>query len=217
MNMKIFGAALAVLVIALAVFAVWQISSNDLEFRVVASDSMEPAIHKGDVILISGASLSSLKVGDIIAFGQGKVYNTSRIIEVLPEGFRTKGDADNNANIVIANRQDVLGKVLFAVPYMGHIGSFVRTPMGFALMILIPAVLIIFYEALKIKREIDKERKSRKKEEEIYYLGYKEHKHHAPEEEKHAKFTHLKENLEEEASVHAQDERKEESEERNGN
>ncbi|MEK9181901.1 MAG: hypothetical protein AAB786_02660, partial [Patescibacteria group bacterium] len=59
---------------------------------------------------------------------------------------------------------DIHGKVLLDVPYFGYIIDLARKPLGFIVLIILPAVIVIFDEGAKIFREI---KKMRKKEEVI--------------------------------------------------
>jgi signal peptidase len=157
MAKKALGAVIIALVLIIALFTFWQINARQIEFKTVISGSMSPAINTGDVVAIAKANVSELKAGDIITFGQ-TTYTTHRIINVTAEGFLTKGDANEDPDITGVKREDVVGKVVFTVPYLGYLGYFVRTPLGFAVFILIPGALIIISEALKIRTEVGKKK-----------------------------------------------------------
>jgi len=47
-------------------------------------------------------------------------------------------------------KENVIGKAIFTIPYIGYIGYFVRTPIGFILLIVIPATLLIIQETRNI-------------------------------------------------------------------
>jgi hypothetical protein len=49
-----------------------------------------------------------------------------------------------------------MGKVLFDVPFAGYAINFARKPIGFAIIIIIPALVIIGDEVKKIISEIKK-------------------------------------------------------------
>ncbi|MDO8335781.1 MAG: hypothetical protein Q7T74_03320, partial [Candidatus Saccharibacteria bacterium] len=57
--------------------------------------------------------------------------------------------------------KDVIGRVAIAVPYVGFILDFARQPIGFSLLILLPALMIIFAEIEKVWIEIKARRKNR--------------------------------------------------------
>jgi signal peptidase I len=155
---KIIGAVIIAVVRIIALFALWQINARQIEFKTVISGSMSPAINTGDVVAIEKVNISGLKAGDIITFGHETTYTTHRIMNVTAEGFLTKGDANEDPDISIVKREEVLGKVIFTIPYLGYLGAFVRTPIGFAIFILIPGALIIISEVLKIRGEVGKKK-----------------------------------------------------------
>jgi len=64
-------------------------------------------------------------------------------------------------------RENIIGKVIFTIPYIGYIGYFVRTPIGFILLIIIPATLLITHEITKIikyQKQAQKEKNKAKPE-----------------------------------------------------
>lgn len=122
---------------------------------------MEPTIHTGSVVIVKPTS--QYKVGDIVIFGKDtktEIPTTHRIIsDHAVEGvilFTTKGDANEDPDVNEIRQSDIHGKVLFSVPYMGYILSFIRKPIGIILVIIIPAISIIFDEVKKIIVETKK-------------------------------------------------------------
>ena len=88
---------------------------------------------------------------------------THRIVEIkVIEGkyhYLTKGDANDNNDPKEVSETDVVGKVLFDVPFIGYIVDGARKPLGFALLIIIPGAFIIYDESKKIWREIQQSKK----------------------------------------------------------
>jgi signal peptidase len=132
----------------------------------VLSGSMEPAIHTGSVVAVAPAS--NYKVDDVITFGEiskTKMPTTHRIKDIKIVGgqmvYITKGDANNIKDGKEVMQNEVKGKVLFSIPYLGYILNFVRQPIGFALVIIIPAALIIWEEARKIYGEVKKDKQDK--------------------------------------------------------
>lgn len=130
----------------------------------VLSGSMEPAIHTGSVVIVAPAA--DYKIGEVITFGEiskTKTPTTHRIkdIKIVDDKpvYITKGDANNAPDNKEVAASEVKGKVLFTIPYLGFILNFVKQPMGFALVIIVPAILIIWEEVKKIWREIMKNKK----------------------------------------------------------
>lgn len=127
---------------------------------VVQSGSMEPSIKTGGVVVVK--PMSAYAVGDVITFGprtKTKSPTTHRIIEVKEDGnYVTKGDANSDEDLRTVSRYEVIGKVLFSVPYVGYAVAAAQKPWGFVVIVVIPAVIIIWEEAGKIWREVKKKR-----------------------------------------------------------
>lgn len=143
---------------------------------VVMSGSMKPEIEAGSVVLVGRKE--EYKASDVITFLKNPSDNlrnvkatvTHRVIEVHDdEGkatFTTKGDANETVDIEMITERQVLGKVLFSMPHVGRAIAFTRTQTGFILLIVIPAVILIYNEVLNIKKEVSKileNRESKKK------------------------------------------------------
>lgn len=136
----------------------------------VQSGSMEPVIKMGSVVMVQPAD--NYQKGDVITFTdprRPKDSVTHRIFEVKTdlgkEVFITKGDANNSPDMETVSRERVLGKALFSIPLVGFVISFAKTQMGFILMIIVPATVIVYSELMNIKNEAKKlieERKRRK-------------------------------------------------------
>ena len=156
----IFFTALSVCLAVLLIASLLPIPGN---YRVltVLSGSMEPAIHVGSIVAIRPAK--DYKIGDVITFGeigQAKVPITHRINDIKIEGgqpvYITKGDANNAPDTDEAPYSSVDGKMLFSVPLLGYALSFLKKPVGFILIIIIPAGLVVLEEMQKIYREAAK-------------------------------------------------------------
>jgi len=114
----------------------------------VASGSMEPYLKVGSLVVTRPVSPEEIAVGDIITFepASGETMITHRVISV-EEGsllhFITKGDANGKPDPVTVPAQNVAGKICFHLPFMGYVTEFLKTPWGFVLSLIIPAVIII--------------------------------------------------------------------------
>ena len=137
-----------------------------VEVKIVKSGSMEPHIMTGGIVLIREAS--SYREGDVITFASaGSVIPTThRIVgtEVVDgvSQFVTKGDANEERDTALVPPETIKGKVLFTVPYVGFILDFARQPLGFFLLVGIPALLIVIDEVDKIVREMRRLRREKK-------------------------------------------------------
>ena len=172
---KIASNILTVIVVIIALFLVITIFPITGNYKVltVLSGSMEPAIHTGSVVIVK--PVAEYKVGDIITFGEiskTKTPTTHRIFEIKDNKFITKGDANNAPDMKEILPREVIGRVLFSVPYAGYVISAAQKPIGFLLIIILPALFIVSDEIRKIKNEIKrmikrKKDKDNKQDEEI--------------------------------------------------
>ena len=154
-----------VLVAILLIVSVFPITGN-YKLMIVQSGSMAPAIKMGSVVVVKPAD--DYKIGDVITFGpysRTKAPTSHRIYDIkVVDGqsvYITKGDANNAPDAREIQKRDVLGKVLFSVPYIGFAVDFAKKPIGFVLIIGIPAVIIISDEVKKIIREVKKTKETK--------------------------------------------------------
>jgi signal peptidase len=133
--------------------------AGDTLYEPVFSGSMEPAIPVGGIVVIKPVDPETLKIGDIICFKLTEPTSiTHRIINIIDLGFITKGDANEDPDQWIVKKENVIGKVILTVPFVGYLGYFVRTPIGFILLIIIPASIIIIIEIRNIMKELKKQK-----------------------------------------------------------
>lgn len=136
---------------------------------VVQSGSMEPSIKTGAVIVVKPQA--AYQAGDVITFGpysKTKPPTTHRIVEVKEENglplYVTKGDANKTEDMSEVRSRNVLGRVIVNVPYVGYLVAAAKQPVGFAVLVILPALIIVWDELKKIWREVLK-LKNRKKDE----------------------------------------------------
>lgn len=132
---------------------------GNIQIKIVQSGSMEPAIKTGAIVIVKPAS--DYHIGDVVTFGKDtktKVPTTHRIVaDRVVSGqflFTTKGDANEDNDPQEISSKDIIGKVLFSVPYVGFLLDFARKPWGFALLIGLPAGIVIIDEGVKIWNEV---------------------------------------------------------------
>lgn len=154
------GHALVVLVVVLlvGVFVVQafpQAVGADQSF-VVLSGSMEPAISPGDVVIVSSVPASTVEANDVITYRQSSTGPpvTHRVQEVIetPDGitFVTKGDANEDADPGRVPGGNLIGRVMFTIPYAGHVVLFANTRLGRVLLVAGPLVLLALSEAASL-------------------------------------------------------------------
>ena len=137
------------------------------ETHPVLSGSMEPSLNVGGLIVTRQVKLEEVKVGDIIAFQSGENSVTHRVVGISDEGgklwFETKGDANENPDPkLISSKKDEIDRVVFHLPYMGFMASFMKTRLAFMLMIGIPGLLLIWMLGKETWEGILQEREKRR-------------------------------------------------------
>lgn len=131
----------------------------------IVSPSMVPNINVLDVIITTRASdPSKIKVGDVITFNStdyrsSGVTVTHRVkkVEKTSDGkylFTTKGDANNTEDATRQPFSSIYGKVLLRLPKLGYIQYILSTVLGWLLLIIVPTVLIIGADIIKIIKTI---------------------------------------------------------------
>lgn len=135
---------------------------------VVQSGSMEPVIKTGSIVLVKKNRNYSL--GEVITFSNNNKHETitHRIVnkELLDNEilFTTRGDSNQAPDREQIKERDVLGAIIFTVPYFGYIINFTKTQKGFIFLIVVPATIIIFSEILNLKKEMLRLVKKKKEE-----------------------------------------------------
>jgi signal peptidase I len=129
---------------------------------VVLSGSMEPKVKTGSIIIVLPQPIY-LK-NDIVTFfieGDKKYPVTHRITQKLENGtyygdttYYTKGDANKSEDTSVLVSQDIVGKVIITIPYLGYLVDFTKKPQGFIFLVVVPATIIIYEETKNIGREI---------------------------------------------------------------
>lgn len=137
---------------------------DGFEVKIVQSGSMEPALKTGAVVLVKQSP--TYAVDDIITFTttNSNTPTTHRLIaSELKEGqlqFTTKGDANDSADVEPVTEGQIIGKTIFHVPYLGFLLDFARQPLGFILLIVLPALVVIYEEAINIVRSFRSKEKT---------------------------------------------------------
>lgn len=157
---KITSNIFLVLILFLGVFVVLSFSRvpGGIKLFTVMSGSMEPALHTGSVIFVK--PMQSYVVGDIVtrATEEAAVTVTHRIVSKQEiDGqttFETKGDANDSADYGKFPQSSIIGKEFLTVPFLGYAVSYAKTQQGMILLVVIPAIIIIYDEMGKIGKEI---------------------------------------------------------------
>lgn len=127
---------------------------------IVLSDSMSATdFDSGDLVVVKEvADPSTLQEGDIISYQSLNSANygetvthkiRQRTVNANGEpGFITYGTTTGTDDEIVVTYPFVQGKYQFAIPNLGSFFVFLKTPLGYVICILIPFLLLIFYQAL---------------------------------------------------------------------
>lgn len=145
---SVFGYIVAIL---LMVFAGLSFSGN-VKARIVLTGSMAPSINVGDVIITVPITKKTPQIQDVVAY-QAKRFNGEKVAVFshriiggdIENGFIMKGDANKSPDPQKPKAEDILGVVIFAIPFIGKL----LTPK--ALFLLIPCLfgLWLIMDAMK--------------------------------------------------------------------
>lgn len=102
---------------------------------VVVSGSMEPSITTGSLALIDTKE-SAINIGDVVSFRAGDALVTHRVIEITEEGYRTKGDNNDIADVGTVTQDQIEGKLVYDIPGLGYLLKVIALPAGTALTLL---------------------------------------------------------------------------------
>jgi signal peptidase len=128
---------------------------------IVLSDSMNPGISAGDLVLTKEADTDTLKVGDIISYRVGDSVITHRITGITERdgalSFNTKGDANTSDDAKPIDETMIEGTMLLNIPKFGNVALFMQTPAGMLICIGVPVLLLVAYDILR-RRRYDQEK-----------------------------------------------------------
>lgn len=97
---------------------------------VVLTDSMEPEITPFSLVIVSPES--DIRIGDVILYevelSKKKYKVLHRVIDIKEKKgqivYITKGDNRRYADAWYVSRDNVIGKLLFSVPYVGYVSYY---------------------------------------------------------------------------------------------
>jgi len=136
-------------------------------------------LHVGDLIIVQGVDPEEIKAapepdGDIIVFHQPLVGNDLIVHRAIKKEigshseiyFTTKGDGNTGPDSVPVPGDQVVGKVILRIPWIGHIALFLHNSSGIFIIIILIVILVIVEFVIPIfsseKAEVDSGEKSEK-------------------------------------------------------
>lgn len=118
------------------------------------SGAQEGHIEVGDLIFISKVDAEDLQRGDVIAFMEGGIAVTHRIVDMETDEngvrqFITKGDANNVADQNPVKEEQIVGIYKGRVPRLGDFAMFLQEPIGMMIFIGIPVLAFLIYDIIR--------------------------------------------------------------------
>ncbi|MDO4363228.1 MAG: signal peptidase I [Clostridia bacterium] len=139
---------------------------------IVLTDSMNPDIESGDLVICHTEKAENVKVGDVISFfdpmGNGESVVTHRVVEITTDNdgnlaWVTKGDANNTNDLAIVPAENLVGVYQRKIPNMGNVAMFMQTTQGLIICVVLPIVLLVAYDVIR-RRIYEKNKKDDKDE-----------------------------------------------------
>ena len=112
-------------IISLVIFIIWfAIGIFPIQPVSIATGSMEKELNVGDVVIIKKCNSNDVNVGDIIQYQMEGYTVIHRIIEKKQKNgefsFITKGDNNNTPDKEEVKENQLIGKVVFKIKYIGY-------------------------------------------------------------------------------------------------
>ena len=126
---------------------------------IVLTDSMQPEIDGGDLIICHTIEAEEIKTGDVIAFfdpaGNGTSIVTHRVIEIVEENgelsFRTKGDNNNAEDKLLVSENNLVAIYKTRIAGAGNVAMFMQSPTGLIVCVVLPIVMLVGYDLIRRK------------------------------------------------------------------
>lgn len=115
----------------------------------VLTGSMKPVFSPGDIIVIH--KQNEYEVNDIVTYSYQDALITHRIVKETEDGFMMKGDANNVVDDEMVKREQIVGKYLFVIPFIGSLRLWITSPFGIIFTVMI--IVGIYFYIRKRKEE----------------------------------------------------------------
>ena len=134
---------------------------------IVNTNSMEPTIEVGDIVIIKKVKAEKLNQGDVITFTHEGEVITHRITKIETEEkstqYITKGDNNNTEDTLKIKYEDIIGKEILTIPQLGKAMQLLDSKI--ILLIIILIILICAFVKIQKKEKLENRREKKKIEE----------------------------------------------------
>jgi len=154
------------LVVLLGILAFQAALASSVHLVAIPTGSMRPAINPGTLVVVwSTSGPSQIQVGDVIEY-----YSLSQHIDIVhrvvseeyTQGggivYTTKGDNNTSPDPLPISYNQVIGKVIAVVPYLGFL--VLSPPLAIALMLFLFMSSLLGSSLKSPKRSIERRRRS---------------------------------------------------------
>lgn len=130
----------------------------------IISGSMAPTINVNDIIIIKETGQLDIQKNDIITFRVNDEIVTHKVVNIEVEDnqlvYTTKGDNNEVTDLCKIRYDQIEGKYIGKIPFLGKIFAFLKNEIVFEVMILILVIVYVIE-----KRNINKKNERRVKRE----------------------------------------------------
>lgn len=127
---------------------------------IIKTNSMKPTISINDVVITKKVKKEKIKIGDVITFLQDGEVITHRITQIDDNGnYTTKGDNNNIEDIFKITYENIEGKHILTIPYLGKIVQALDNKIVFLIITLIILIFMFITIVNQEKRENRREKK----------------------------------------------------------
>ena len=120
-------------------------------FLPVMSGSMSPTFETGDMIIIKEEANYGKE--DVITFECEEGLISHRIVEEVEEGYGTKGDANNVKDEDIIKDEQIKGKYIFVIPWIGSLRILMTRPISLIVILGVMAVCYLWIRQRSLEKE----------------------------------------------------------------
>jgi len=148
------------------------------EAFVIVSDSMEPQINKGDIVIIKNVPEKNINEGDVITFKNKGEYITHRIIKIEKNNGKNlylyKGDKNEVQDIDKIEYSQIKGIQIGKIPLIGKLVIKASNQNNSIVLLIISILILLYRRAKKINDKRKGRRKKKKIEDERYFQNQKD-------------------------------------------